>query len=133
MAGKLSGGVEIVQSAGDMSQVLTQLQGADAAILVDASSSGAAAGAVQRFDVVAKPLPRELFSVSTHGIGVADAIELARVLGDLPAVCIVYAIEARRFDAGEALSAAVAAAVPQVAERVRVEFEQIVASEHCDA
>lgn len=125
LAGTLSREIGIVQSGGELTQVLSQLQGADAAILVDASCSGVAAGTVRRFDVVAKPLPRELFAVSTHGVGVADAIELARVLGDLPAVCIVYAIEAQQFDAGAPLSAPVAAALPQVVERVRAEFEQL--------
>ena len=125
LKGTLSREVAIVHSAGELTQVLSQLQTADAAILVDASSSGAAAGTVRRFDVVAKPLPRELFAVSTHGVGVADAIELARVLGDLPAICIVYAIEGQQFDAGSPLSAPVAAALPQVVERVRAELEQL--------
>ncbi len=133
LAGELPEDIEILQLSGEATEIVSQLQGAEAAILVDASSSGATAGTVQRFDVVAEPLPRELFAVSTHGVGVADAIELARVLGDLPAVCIVYAIEAQRFDAGQPLSAAVAAAVPQVVQRVRAEVEKLAARERCDA
>jgi hydrogenase maturation protease len=133
LAGKLSEGIELLQLPGEATEIVCQLQGAEAVILVDASSSGALAGTVQRFDVVAEPLPRELFAVSTHGVGVADAIELARVLGDLPAVCIVYAIEAKHFDAGEPLSAPVVAAVSEVAARVRAEFERIAARERCDA
>ena len=133
LAGELPGDIEVLQLSGEAAELVSQLQGAQAVILVDASSSGAPAGTVQRFDVVAEPLPRELFAVSTHGVGVADAIELARALGDLPAVCIVYAIEAKCFDAGEPLSAPVTAALPEVAARVRAEFEQLASRERCDA
>jgi len=133
LAGELPGGIEVLQRSGEATELVSQLQGAQAVILVDASSSGVAAGTVQRFDANAGPLPRELFAVSTHGVGVADAIELARVLEELPAVCIVYAIEAARFDAGEPLSVPVAAAVPEVAARVQREFEQLAARVRCDA
>jgi hydrogenase maturation protease len=78
LAGELPGDIEVLQLSGEATELVSQLQGAQAVILVDASSSGAPAGTVQRFDVVAEPLPRELFAVSTHGVGVADAIELAR-------------------------------------------------------
>ena len=133
LAGELSEDIEVLQLSGEASEVVSQLQGAEAAILVDASSSGAPAGSVQRFDAVAEPLPGELFAVSTHGVGVADAIELARALGDLPAVCVVYAIEGKCFDPGEPVSAPVAAAVPKVAALVQCEFEEWAARERCDA
>lgn len=134
LASKLPAEVAIVELSGEMTEVLDQLQGAAAAVLVDASSSGAAAGAIQRFDAVAEPLPRTFFGVSTHGVGIADAIELARVLNGLPAVCIVYAIEAQCFDTGAAPCAPVLAAVQEVAARVCREFEQLlVARDHCDA
>ena len=133
LAGELPGDIEVLQLSGEATELVSQLQGTEAVILADASSSGAPSGTVRRFDGVAGPLPRELFAVSTHGVGVAEAIELARALGDLPAVCIVYAIEAIRFGAGEPLSAPVAAAVSEVAVRVQAEFEQLAARERCDA
>ncbi|UCH49225.1 MAG: hydrogenase maturation protease [Betaproteobacteria bacterium] len=133
LAGDLPEDIEVLQLSGEATDIVGQLQRADAAILIDACSSGAAAGTAQRFDVVDEPLPRELFAVSTHGVGVADAIELARALGDLPAVCLVYAIEGKRFDTGEPVSAPVAAAVPEVAAQVRIEFQQLTARERCDA
>lgn len=133
VAGNLAGDIEILQLSGEATEVVSQLQGADVAILVDACSSGAPAGTAQRFDAVEEHLPREWFAVSTHGVGVADAIELARALGDLPAVCIVYAIVGKCFDAGEPVSSEVAAAVPKVAAQVRTEFEQLAAGEGCDA
>jgi hydrogenase maturation protease len=52
---------------------------------------------------------------STHALGVAEAIELARALGRLPARLEVYAIEGARFTAGAGLSPAVEQAVGKLA------------------
>jgi hydrogenase maturation protease len=77
---------------------------------------------VQRFDAAAAPLPQGAFNLSTHGFGLSEAIELARALDQLPARCVVYAVEAGAVVAGEPLSPAVAAAVQEVAGRIRAEI-----------
>ena len=55
---------------------------------------------------------------STHGIGLASLWHLARVIGDAPRRVVVVGIEAELFGAGVGLSPAVAAAIPDAAERV---------------
>src|SRR3954452_13627171 len=47
-----------------------------------------------------QPIPRTMFNCSTHDLGVAEAIELARAFGKLPPRLIVYGIEGRDFDEG---------------------------------
>lgn len=128
LAGELPADVEIVELDGEVTALLNRLQQADVAVLVDACCYGAPAGSVQRFDVAAQRLPQDGFAVSTHGVSVADALELARTLGELPAVCIVYGIEGGQFDAGAELSAPVAAVVREVAQSVRAEFERLQAN-----
>ena len=93
-----------------------------AAFLVDACASGAPAGTVRRFDVAETPLPAAAFGLSSHGLGLAEAIELARALGLLPPSCVVYAIEGQSFAIGAPLSPPVATAVAAVAARLRVEI-----------
>ena len=58
-------------------------------------------------------------STSTHAVGLAEAIELARTLGRLPARLVVYGIEGERFEAGTGLTPAVSAALAAVAAAVR--------------
>jgi hydrogenase maturation protease len=70
---------------------------------VDAISSGSEPGRLHRFDVTHAPLPAEIFSVSTHALGLPEAVELARELGRLPRL-VVYGIEGETFEAGEGLS-----------------------------
>ena len=93
--------------------------GADAVIVVDAVSSGAPPGTVHRLDPLSHPIPATLSQGSTHAFGLAETIELARVLGRLPPQLAVYGIEGERFAAGQQLSAAVAAAVEQVRLELR--------------
>ena len=72
----------------------------ETAIVVDATQSGAEPGTVRRLPVHDEPLPEELRRTSTHLLGVAEAVELARALGKLPARTIVYGIEGGSWDTG---------------------------------
>lgn len=122
LKGTLPANVVITEHGGEAAALLGRLDGVAEAYLVDACVSGAPVGAVQRFDAASAPLPQGLFGLSTHAFGLAEAIELGRALGQLPERCIVYAIEAGSFEAGEALSARVDAAVAEVARRIRGEL-----------
>jgi hydrogenase maturation protease len=112
---RLPQGVEVAEHDGEATGLLARLDGAAAAYLIDACASGAPPGTVRRFDAGAAALPQSLFSLSTHGFGLAEAVELARALGQLPARCIVYAIEGECFDLGAPLSPRASAAVAEVA------------------
>ena len=73
--------------------LLSLWEDCETAIVVDATQSGAEPGTVRRLPAHDEPLPDELRRTSTHLLGVAEAIELARALGKLPARTIVYGIE----------------------------------------
>lgn len=89
-------------------------------VLVDAVSSGAAPGTVHRFELDGDPLPAALFGASsTHALGLAEAVELARSLGRLPERVVVVGIEGGSFDFGKGLTPRVAAAVDHVTEELR--------------
>jgi len=124
LAGTMPAGVELLAREGEPTSLIDAWDGADAVWLVDAVSSGAEVGTVHRLDASESELPTELFHSSTHHVGLAEAVELARALGRLPARVIVYGIEGRSFQVGEELEPAVAAAVEPVAEAVREEVAQ---------
>jgi hydrogenase maturation protease len=129
LRGALPDGVALAEADGEATGVLARLEGADAAFLVDACVSGAPAGTVRRLDVGVAPLPEDAFGLSTHGFGLAQAVELARALGRLPPRCVVYAIEGASFAPGAPLTPAVAAAVNEVARRLRAELSTLQAIE----
>jgi len=109
----------------DPAAIMDAWQGAQHAVVVDAMVSGAEPGTVRCFQVSAEPLPAEVGLPSTHALGAGAAIEMARVLGRLPARLTLYGVEAVGFTAGKGLSAAVAAAVPAVAEQVLKEVADV--------
>jgi hydrogenase maturation protease len=112
LAARALGGIEL---EGDPSALIDLFDGADEAVVIDALRSGAPAGTVRRIDVAEQPLPADVrSSASTHLVGLADAIELARALGRLPPRVTVYAIEGERFDTGAPVSTPVAAAINAV-------------------
>jgi len=122
LRGKLPPEIEIMEHDGEATMLLAAMQGAEAVYLIDACVSGAAPGTVRRFDVVREPMPQHAFSLSSHGLGLGDAIELARMMDQLPPRCIVFAIEARGVHPGAEMSPEVAAAVARAGEMVRMEF-----------
>ncbi len=86
--------------------------------VIDAMVSGAAPGTVTRFDAHRHPMPVELTGTSTHKFGVAQAVELARVLDCLPTEIIVYGVEGGRFDYEDKLSPEVEAGAREVARLI---------------
>ena len=123
LRGRVPAGVEVLEQDGEATRLLELLAAADAAYLVDAAVSGAPPGTIRRLDPAGAPLPRSLFAVSSHGLGLSEAIELARALGSLPPDLVVYAIEGADFSPGGPLSPAVAAAVVEVEARLLRELE----------
>ena len=104
---------------GEPLALVVVVDGEDDVVLVDAVSSDAAPGTIFRFEAGDEPLPTPLFGASsTHALGLADAVELARSLGRLPQRVVVYGIEGESFAFGKGLSAAVAAAADRVTEEV---------------
>ncbi len=121
LRGRLPPEVELLEREGEPTALIDAWEGASVLWLVDAVSSGVEPGTLHRLDASARELPTDLFRRSTHHVGVAEAVELARVLGRLPGRTIVFGIEGGSFEIGDELTPAVAAAVERTAEVVRGE------------
>lgn len=96
-------------------------RGAPSVVVFDASRSGATPGSVQRFDAREREMPKRFFHHSTHAFGLAEAVELSRVMGGMPPRLIVYGIEGRDFAAGAGLSAEVEAAARRLVDGASLE------------
>ena len=114
-------GVRVLAFEREPLDLLEELRGAEAVWLIDAVTSGDPPGTLSRFDVSAEPLPAGLFGVSTHHLGLPDALELARELGQLPRRVIVHGIEGATFANGAELSPEVARATGVLAAVVAAE------------
>lgn len=111
--------VKLTRLGGDLLALLDCFDGVHAAVLVDATRSGALPGTIRRLDASQRRLGAEAGTfVSTHAMSLADVVELGRSLGRLPPVLKLYGIEAQRLDTGTPLTAPVAAAVAAVAGEI---------------
>jgi hydrogenase maturation protease len=110
--------VRVLEQSGEGAGLMESWKDADAVILIDAVHSGAKPGTLHRLDAHAQPIPTRFFHYSTHAFSVAEAIELARALGQLPPRLILYGIEGKTFEAGLGLSPEVEKAAQKVVGRV---------------
>lgn len=117
--------LRILEHNGEGTDLINCWEGADAVIVLDAVQSGAEPGTLHRWDAGLRPLPAMAFRGSSHAFSLAEAIEMARVLGRLPQRLIVYGVEARDFKAGTRPSSEVQAAVSHLVERVLQEVDAI--------
>ncbi len=92
----------------------------DDVVLIDAlrADAGLVPGSVASFDPLTDPLPTGLLAPSTHALGVADGIELARAVGRLPKTLAIWGIAGDSFDLGAGVSPAVAAGIERVVRAV---------------
>ena len=111
--------ITVIEESSDGVTLMESWKDANTVILIDAVYSGAKPGTIYRFDAHAQTIPSNFFKYSTHAFGVAEAIELARALKQLPKNLIVYGIEGKCFEAGIGISLEVEKAVEEVMMRVK--------------
>jgi hydrogenase maturation protease len=112
--------VEVV-TAPTALHVLDLLDGADSVLLVDAmrtTAGGRDPGEVVRAESGPDGLPVALrSSLSSHGLGLAEAVGLAAALGPVPNV-VFLGVEVGDVRAGRVLSPAVEAALPALVDAI---------------
>jgi hydrogenase maturation protease len=119
-------GVEVREHDGEAARLIEAWRGAGAVILIDAVAADAAPGHVLRFDAGAQPIPHALFRCSTHAFGVAEAVELARALGELPPHLVVYGVVGASWEHGETPCQQVMSAIPDVERAIMAEVERLI-------
>ena len=121
---RVAAGVEIVSCNEEPSRLMEAWEGAESVLLFDTVTSGAPPGTLHRFDAGEEAVPARTFRSSTHAIGIADTIELARALGRLPRRVRVYGIEAGGFATGSELTPEVESAVAFLVKDVLADLEE---------
>ncbi len=118
LRGRKPRALEVRECSGEVAALLETWAGFDHVVLVDACRGAGEPGSIHRFAVgeierLAAVEPHR--HGSTHGLGVAEAVALARVLDRLPPDFVVYAIEASDCRIGRELSPPVEQAVHKLA------------------
>ena len=111
-------GVEMMEAIGEGAALMDVWKGYERVLLVDALDSGEKPGMIHRLDVQKDKIPAKFFHYSTHAFGVAEAIELARSLNQLPRQFMVFGIQGKSFSSGTKLSKEVERSVETVVEEI---------------
>jgi hydrogenase maturation protease len=111
-------GVNTVYCEGDPLVLMDLWHGADQVVIVDATVTGVRPGTIRRLEIMDCALTPEGFVASTHFLGLAQVIDLARALGRLPRKLVAYGLEGADFLVGEGLSPEVAHGVGRAAQLI---------------
>ncbi len=117
--------VRVIERRSDMLALMDDWAGADALVCVDAAAPMGEPGRIHRIDLTVDSLPPTPSAASSHALGLADAIALARILGTAPRDVIAFAIEGQDFNPGAPISAAVAVAIAPTASLVMAEVSRL--------
>lgn len=104
-------------------ELLQLMKNARAVIVIDAMKGGCKPGTIKRIEPT---LLYRSFGLSNHSFGVAEALELAQVLGELPEELVIFGIEA-----GTTPSVNPAPDWNQLLQLVLREIERLVHSDPC--
>jgi len=111
-------GVITRQESGEGAALIELFSSADRVYIADAVQPGGRSGWIYRMDANQGALPGGFFGCSTHAFSVAEAVEMARALGQLPRKLILYGVEGGQFDHGASLSREVERAAGEVVSRI---------------
>jgi hydrogenase maturation protease len=111
-------GVAAVAEARDGAALAALVEGRAAVVLLDATSGAGAPGTLTVLDLARHPLPAGLSPPSSHLIGLAEGIGIARALGTLPPRALFLGIEGAAFGLGQGLSQQVADAAAALLPRL---------------
>lgn len=96
-------GVEVVEHEEPLA-LLEHLGSHDDVVVVDATAPQGEPGRVHVWRVGRAPLRHDPRALGSHGLGVAEAVELARATGRLPPRLTLVAVQGRSFEVGSPLS-----------------------------
>jgi hydrogenase maturation protease len=125
LAALLPSDISLLSLGSNVPALVAEWANFEAAICIDAAAPLSAPGRIHRFDLAHTDLPRCGSSASSHGLGLADVLALARTLRQAPPQVIVYAIEGLCFAVGAPMTPEVAAAATEVVPQIVAEIERL--------
>lgn len=116
-------GLTVIEATDDVIRLVDLWGPYDNVIIADAVVTGEEPGTLHRRCPLECPLPRHWFRVSSHQLGVVEAIEMGRAMNRLPPRMSFIGIEASDFGEGQGLT-------PEVERSLEIAVEVIKAELH---
>jgi len=119
--------VVLLDAGTDLLAAMTEFADAGHVILIDAMCAGGAPGTIYRLTLeeLEERAKAGTSNLSAHGLGVVEAVGLARVVGMRVPPTVVFGVEPGEVTLGEGLSPPVEAAMKRLIAAVRQEIVRI--------
>lgn len=113
---------EYAEACGEGTELMDLWQRANHVVVFDALMNQGQPGRCVHLVAEREHFPADFFKYSSHAFSLAEAVELSRVLGQLPQRLEVYAVEGERFGYGQSLSAPVLAGCQKLLAEISDDF-----------
>jgi len=107
---------------GEGSEIMEAWKDYDDVIIIDAVQKNGSAGKIHEINANDMVLKSDFFNYSSHAFGLAEAINVAKVMDKLPKFLIVYGIEGDHFQFDTKLTAKVEKAVNETVLLIKERF-----------
>jgi len=111
------GRLRFSESSGEGTSMMDSWRGFDSVVLFDAVMKQGNPGTKVHFQASNDHFPSDFFKYSSHAFSLSEAVELARILGLLPAKLEVFGVEGADFGYGEEITSDVKSACDEIAAR----------------
>lgn len=108
--------IRFAQASGEGSRLMEIWQGSDSVVLLDAVMRQGNPGKIYHLRACDQAIPSDFFKYSSHAFSVAEAIELSRVMDQLPNMIEIFGVEGEDFGYGDTLTEVVTDACNQLIE-----------------
>ncbi|MBS1494309.1 MAG: hydrogenase maturation protease [Bacteroidetes bacterium] len=107
---------------GEGTDIMESWKGYDNVIIIDAVQKNGSFGKIYEINACEEELQSDFFNYSSHAFGLAEAINVSRVINKLPKLLIVYGIEGQHFNFDTKLSAKIEKAVNKTAALIKEKY-----------
>lgn len=107
---------------GEGTEIMEAWKDYDDVIIIDAVQKNGSAGKIHEINANDMVLESDFFNYSSHAFGLAEAINVAKVINKLPKFLIVYGIEGAHFQFDTKLTAKVEKAVNETVLLIKERF-----------
>lgn len=114
--------IQFAQASGEGSRLMEIWRGSDNVILLDAVMRQGSPGKIYHLRACDQSIPSDFFKYSSHAFSVAEAIELSRVLDQMPDEIEIFGVEGEDFGYGDTLTDVVTLACNRLIETLTVKL-----------
>ncbi len=123
LEGKIDAGAVLYKVQGSLFEIIDLLQMHEHLYLIDAWKADLPIGSWQRHDAKKCVFAKEGQPASSHGLGVAEAIAIAKNLDQMPASVVIYAVCAKEYGIGQKMDPQLKESIEHVAQAICKEVE----------